>query len=296
MKKEYKNHLIIGNFEDCNFEKLFVENENKEYEGIIWSNGSIDKNGKIKKDLCIEKGDTIYIFYNHLPDRKNRILMKCSVEDNNTFYYDTKEERERAARNELPQKPAIRIKLQNIFCVNKDKDKFSEETLKAEYDINNFQGKQHLKEDNKKQKKLIEELEKISEKNKKYTFEQLVEDMNKISKCSLEKCRGLKDANHQTFERENGMNYYEAHHLIEQCNARKNEKFPKEIIDDKENIINLCSNCHKRIHNGKKEDRRLMVKYLYEKNKEYYDELLLKIDEIKTKEQCLPWLLKQYGI
>jgi len=172
-----------------------------------------------------------------------------------------------------------------------------------------LQGKQHLKEDllqqkeddeveGHYQKKLIEDLEKTCklEKYKNYSLAKLAEEMNKISKCTLEGCRGLKDANHKTFQKENGMNYYEAHHLIEQCNGRNDEKFPKEIIDNPDNIINLCPNCHKRIHNGKKDDRKLMVTALYEKKKTEYNKLLSKIKEVKDGEAPLKWLLRQYGV
>ncbi|MBQ2937887.1 MAG: HNH endonuclease [Clostridia bacterium] len=302
-KEHYKHHLILGNFEEFDFDKLLNEDKGKDYEGILW------KNGKVKRDLKVEEDDIVYIYYTNLPDRINRILIKCRVLEKDCLYCETPEEEEKMLKGEIDKIPAIRLKFENALCVNSDKEKFSQEALFNKYGINNLQGKQHLKEDllqknndNKLeeyyQRKLIEDLEKAcnSKKYKNYSLEQLAEDMNKMSKCTLENCKGLKDANHNTFQKENGMNYYEAHHLIEQCNGRKDKKFPKEIIDNPKNIINLCPNCHKRIHNGKKDDRKLMVTYLYKKNKDVYNDLLSRVEEVKDGEEPLKWLLKQYGI
>lgn len=291
--KHFKNHLIVGDFEEFDFEKLFEENESKEYEGILWKNGSINS-----RDIVVNKGDNIYIYYTNLPDRINRILIRCSVLDDNCFY------------DEENTIPAMKLKFENALCVENDKERFSENTLYDKYGINNLQGKQHLKEklkqkhnENEKedyyQKKLIDELDKAckSSKYKNYSLKKLVDEMNKMSKCELEKCKGLKDANHKTFQKENGMNYYEGHHLIQQHNGTKGDEFSNKIneaIKAPENIINLCSNCHKRIHNGTKEDRKLMVTYLYEKNKDTYDCLLK--DIIGNEQEPLKWILKQYDV
>jgi len=303
-KDEYKYHLIVGDFEAFDFDQLLNEDRREDYEGIIW------KNGKNKRDLKVKNGDIVYIYYTNLPDRINRILIRCSVFDDNCLYYETLEEKEKMEKGEIEEIPAIRLKFENALCVKgNDREKFSQKALFDKYGINNLQGKQHLKEDllqqkeddeveGHYQKKLIEDLEKTCklEKYKNYSLAKLAEEMNKISKCTLEGCRGLKDANHKTFQKENGMNYYEAHHLIEQCNGRNDEKFPKEIIDNPDNIINLCPNCHKRIHNGKKDDRKLMVTALYEKKKTEYNKLLSKIKEVKDGEAPLKWLLRQYGV
>lgn len=306
-QENYKNHLLIANFEMFNFEKLKDENENQEYDGILWKNGSYDKkNGIIKRDLEIQKDDIVYIYYTKLPDKIDRILIKCTVietfESNpECFYYENNEEKNKIKNGDKPKIPAIKLKYETAINVQRNKETFAKEKLYSEYGLNNLQGKQHLKEDleqknekNKKidkyQYKLITDLNDAEPKpEKSYTLEKLKDYMNKISKCELEK-----SVRHTTFVKENGLNYYEAHHLIEQCNGKK-EKFPKEIIDNKINIINLCPNCHKKIHNGKKEDREAMVEELYKRHEKEYNELLDKIEEVKQGKE-LDWLLKQYGV
>ena len=72
------------------------------------------------------------------------------------------------------------------------------------------------------------------------------------------------DGGHKSFiSKATGLPYMEAHHLI-----------PMEYynnfdvsIDVEENIISLCSNCHREIHHGK--DASVIVKKLYEQRKPY---------------------------
>ena len=72
------------------------------------------------------------------------------------------------------------------------------------------------------------------------------------------------DEGHKSFiSKATGLPYMEAHHLI-----------PMEYynnfdvsIDVEENIISLCSNCHREIHHGK--DASVIVKKLYEQRKPY---------------------------
>ena len=72
------------------------------------------------------------------------------------------------------------------------------------------------------------------------------------------------DEGHKSFiSKVTGLPYMEAHHLI-----------PMEYynnfdvsIDVEENIISLCSNCHREIHHGK--DASVIVKKLYEQRKPY---------------------------
>ncbi len=307
-KAHYKFHLFPANFETFNFEKLKEENDNDEYAGFLWKNSG---------NLKVEKGDIAYIYYTNLPDRMNRILLKCEVidaykknENENCFYYEYDEEKNPNDNDSNEKIPGILLKLKTAMCVKDGREKFSEDKLREEYGINNFQGKQHLKEDflqekiiNGKQdyyqKKLIDDLENETKKHKMISLESLINHMNTISRCSLQTSPKFKHENHTTFVKENGLNYYEQHHLIQQFNGRNNEEFPKDVINNEMNLINLCPNCHRRIHNGKKEDREKMVAELYYKIRsehEDFDSLLSKIPEIRDGENALDWILKQYKL
>lgn len=61
-----------------------------------------------------------------------------------------------------------------------------------------------------------------------------------------------------------------------------------ESIDFASNIISLCPNCHRRIHHAIIEDKKEMIKYLFDKRRETYKEKQI---VIKLKE-----LYRMYGI
>ena len=90
-----------------------------------------------------------------------------------------------------------------------------------------------------------------------------------ISKQALKeanfKCVYNKD--HKTFQTNKGVPYMEGHHLIP-CTPSNVERFwatYKRNIDCVENIICLCPTCHRRIHLGSREDKKQIIKSLYEK-------------------------------
>lgn len=71
------------------------------------------------------------------------------------------------------------------------------------------------------------------------------------------------NCNHETFKRKtDGYNYTEAHHLIP---LYMQDNFEKSL-DIEENIISLCSNCHRKIHYGLEQDK--LIKQLYIDRKE----------------------------
>lgn len=297
--KDFKYHLITGNFEDFDFNKLSEENEdNSNYEGILWKNGSCEKSSKkIKTDLKMNIGDVVYIYYNNLPDRISRILIKCVVKDTfennkNCFYYNDEDEKNNIENGVLDKLPAVLLKFENCVNMENNIEQFSRENLINNYNLNNIQGKQHLKDNH---EKLLKDLDKVCSK-KVYSLKSLRDYMNKISQCEFQasKYSILKRENHSTFIKENHLNYYEKHHIIQQFNSRINKNFPKEYINDLRNIINLCPTCHKRIHNEVKANREKMIKELYEKKdglKELIREIPKKYKDGKSDEK---WLINQY--
>ncbi len=74
------------------------------------------------------------------------------------------------------------------------------------------------------------------------------------------------DSAHHTFQKANGVQYMEGHHLIP-CNPGNSEKYWKRFgrnIDCFENIVSLCPICHRRIHYGSDEERTEIIDRLYE--------------------------------
>lgn len=69
---------------------------------------------------------------------------------------------------------------------------------------------------------------------------------------------------HETFESDvTGENFVEAHHLIP-MNCQSDFKWS---LDVPGNIISLCPNCHRKIHHSKKDEKKRLIKDLYNNRK-----------------------------
>lgn len=77
------------------------------------------------------------------------------------------------------------------------------------------------------------------------------------------------DDTHNTFRTPKGLPYMEGHHLIP-CTPFNSRRFFEVYgvnIDCVENIISLCPTCHRRIHLGSQDERRDIIKKLYDLRK-----------------------------
>ncbi len=72
------------------------------------------------------------------------------------------------------------------------------------------------------------------------------------------------DDHHETFIKENGEPYMEAHHII----PLVMQKSFKKKLDTIGNIVPVCPCCHRKLHHGKKEEIALMLEQLYSKRGE----------------------------
>ena len=77
------------------------------------------------------------------------------------------------------------------------------------------------------------------------------------------------DSKHKTFLTEKGYPYMEGHHLIRCTIKICTEMWDryKKNIDTESNIVSLCPNCHRQIHFGNKDEKRLILEALYEKRR-----------------------------
>lgn len=71
----------------------------------------------------------------------------------------------------------------------------------------------------------------------------------------------LKNIKHAMFTTENGTKYAEAHHLIPMKASK--DFFPKNL-DRASNLVCLCPNCHAILHHGSKEEKREILRTLYD--------------------------------
>ena len=97
----------------------------------------------------------------------------------------------------------------------------------------------------------------------------------------------------RTFLEENGFYYIERHHLVEQnlIDKHKNIEELNRLINDIRNKYSLCPNCHMKIHHGKIDDRKKMIRKLYLKNKTFYDS---NFNVLKGDMDSLTWLYSIY--
>lgn len=86
----------------------------------------------------------------------------------------------------------------------------------------------------------------------------------KIIEVSQYKCQYglLTNKNHKLFKRIDGKLYAEAHHLIPMKASA--DFFPKNL-DRASNLVCLCPNCHALLHHGSKDEKKEILKILYDK-------------------------------
>ena len=154
------------------------------------------------------------------------------------------------------------------------------------------------KEEYEKLLKLIYDLETIEKK----------EDLNTLKEHYNKPCEICKTNNkNHTFIKENGLYYYEVHHLLEQNILRKKEapewykRFKKIDYDNSSdglvytnfNTVNLCPVCHRKIHYGLKKDRKLMLdELLNEKRIRQYKEKV----GTENLNKLLDYIYEQYSV
>ncbi|MGF3183824.1 HNH endonuclease [Facklamia sp. P12945] len=71
---------------------------------------------------------------------------------------------------------------------------------------------------------------------------------------------------HKTFLTKNNKPYMEAHHLLPMF-AELNYDYS---IDFPENIVCLCPTCHMQLHHGRENDKKTIIKKLYNERKDFY--------------------------
>ena len=85
----------------------------------------------------------------------------------------------------------------------------------------------------------------------------------------------IKNETHKTFLTNNNRNYVEAHHLVRMCDQKdslfvRNGKYIS--LDQVQNIVSLCPNCHAKIHLGREQEIKIMLTELYETRKSLLEE------------------------
>ena len=265
-----KYHILKANmlnYEDEGFKRLYAEE--KAYGHIFWYIGK-DKVYHINKD------DICYIYYINLPDSSNRILFEGKV-INSDYGNNGKS----IFKDALPGEKYIEMELRYVAL--EDKNKYSKEELEGIFKVTNINKRtSHINIDKEHNESLIANLDHEDKRWK--TLRTVTSYFDEFNKCEF----GCK-----TFEKENGFYYIERHHLVERNLIDKNTKINNitKLIDNPSNLFNLCPMCHMKIHHGKKEVRREMVKTLYNKKKSFFDN---QYKALRGDKKTLDWLYEIY--
>ena len=306
MQKENVFHLIPADFKSYNINDILTEKRisasNGRY-GVPWINGGI--NGRNAQDFKV--GDIVYIYFHNLTGEESHILLRGEVSeiDNNYIEPDTKE------RYKVFYLGKIKYYEKAIFTYNKLKEYGITINQTKRY-LGTFKDYKHFtkqgsiehgyfnktKEEYEKLLKLIYDLETIEKK----------EDLNTLKEHYNKPCEICKTNNkNHTFIKENGLYYYEVHHLLEQNILRKKEapewykRFKKIDYDNSSdglvytnfNTVNLCPVCHRKIHYGLKKDRKLMLdELLNEKRIRQYKEKV----GTENLNKLLDYIYEQYSV
>lgn len=249
-------HLIPMNMDKFNIDDMINSKG-----CIVWNNG----NEEGKNVHKFEVGDIVYIYCTNLPDESRRILFRAEVE---------KVSKRINRQNTFTINNITTIKLRQKSINRKEYD-YSYEKLKKDYNFTINQRMRYLDFDE-NGKRLKEDLENDykNSNNKKIGVKALAEVKDYFNnEIWCECCKILiKEGNltydkaqDRTFVKNDGLKFYELHHLLMQNILRKdktkNEKWfrenkwyhyddDKEMITDDYNCIILCPVCHMELHHG----------------------------------------------
>ena len=283
--------LIPANYLAFDFNHLFKLEEGHDSGSsgrVLWN---INKN-----DAKINVGDICYLYYSNLPDKTSRIILRGTVSASDS-YND-----EEATFLEPGQRCIELENLETINWRNTGRRTFTYEDLRK-YGVKITRNKRELKDGRSGDKALREALEDYYARDtERLGLNELRDDILKKLRCAFDD--NMKDRSreniHSSFVQPNGFRYFETHHFIQQNICRRKEhEGDQSLLDaiyDDRNLIFLCPTCHRKIHYGKKNEVKSMIKRLYDKNASFYNSAFgtyAKNDGDKT---VLDWIYEMYKI
>ena len=269
-----KYYLIPANYLNYDFNMLF--NENMVLNGkVLWRLNSNDPHN-------MEVGDICYLYYSHLPDKTNRIILRGVITSVN--------EEDMVNGESIPCFAISDI--ETINWKNSGRTKFTYAILRDKYNVKVKQNKRQLSDERKGDKQLREKLEEFYQKDKdKLNLMEFKDEIYKRSNCFF---KDIIEGSHSTFICQNGLPYYEVHHFILKKIGTEHNEVQAEI-DNPQNLISLCSNCHNMVHYAESKTRKKMIKRIYDSNSKFFDKIFGGIAKQANK-SMLDWLYSIYDI
>lgn len=297
-------HLIPADFSNYNINDLLTEKRASKEEGnygIPWKNGSI--NGYRAQNFQVN--DIVYVYFHNLTGQKSHILLRGIVSKIDNNYIDSDD----GNKYSVFYLGSIKYYIKPIFTYERLLENKIKMTQTKQY-LGVYKDYLYYKKNNNinhgYRNKTIEEY---------YESLKLIDDLEAAEKSGNlirlkeqynKPCEICKDNNH-TFIKENGLYYYEEHHLLEQNILRKKvvpNWYKRFQINDIEgnssglvyttfNTINLCPVCHRKLHYGLKKDRKeILEKLLTAKRISEYQEKV----GINNIEEVLNYIYAQYSV
>ncbi len=245
----------------------------KEIESFGKMFDSFDNNNNNKNSYCLLKddqkckitiGDMIYVAFRNLPDKSNRLFIRCKVKniENDDIYVGS-----------------IRG-ISNTFY-----KRFRIDDLKCDYKKN----KLYYFPDEWKNSK--DDLDKNGFENpKEYFTLRNLKDYYYVFKCEC--CGTLK-----TYINTNHVQGAEFHHLVPRCSENGKDGF----INSDDNYIMLCPTCHSKIHHAELNERFELIKKLFDKKNEdtngkYMEDVKYYIDnkKINSEDEIINHIFEEY--
>lgn len=269
---------------------LYFHDITGEKEGRILLAATIKSvNKDSKTPLIIPKEDGIEEIYSNYVELSN-IKVVGHKEITKFTYHDLKDN---FGLKVNQSKQLIGIK-KDLFDFNKgDIFKITAPTTKTHEKNNTESNERYLKN-----LKLIKAVNDSIKFNNSVSLSELKQKYEKICECC--------ENNKTTFIKQNGLYYYEQHHLIMRNihNATKREQVLKKDLlkiinnsnfnmEESYNKINLCPVCHRELHYGLSENKKKNLNKILSKHKDAYINIFSNHDKLK---ELISLVYRQYGV
>lgn len=231
----------------------------------------------------LRTGDVVYLCYGNLPmEREARILFRGRVLESNLLFPCD----QIYGNGDPTLVKAITIHdLKAVACA--DNEKYCKSRLYSDFGISNTFGGIYLHPCH---EALIRALEEDTSDCR--TMAEALDYFCMRTRAHNEQtfCEGGK--NHPTFIKPDGTKYFEIHHLVP-ASAVNQRNLPESLVQDDQNKFQLCSNCHNEIHYGYVDGRRALIRRLYLRRSNWYDQNFSAYAAPMT---VLDWLYRLYRV
>ena len=282
--KKYKSkyHLLIINHAKYSVYKLLIDynkaDKNKPANSLRWYIGKDNA-------AYYDNGDVCFIYCINLPEHENCILFSGIVEKADTDRYHIN--KNKYSYDKKGKKHGLLLK--DLCIVSTDAyDYFTEDQLKTKYKFSKYNQTSYMEASG--QQSLIKDLQKYLVKSNDKNKNELKKYFSDREKCFFDS--KTDQMNKHTMYTEEGIKCYHKHHFIPQVTI-DSRKIDKELINNSNNLFNLCQNCHKEVHLANTEKAQKMIEEMYNSRRQWLNDTFEKYAK-KDLSNMKEWILNLY--